>query len=344
MEVFLVDDYDIFRRQLKEMPFWKSHAEVEICGEASDGAAALTELRKKPVDILITDIKMPKLNGIELLSYVKKENLSKCVILFSEYADFEYARKGLVLGAFDYIVKPVVNRALTDVMFRAMEYVSSVGDTSEKKMDDENIIVGTIIASTNHLNDFLCQFEEKCYDNGNVIKGNARLMDAVTYIGEEVCKTYQWISMVTVDPQEVSTRILQSEDRVMGATYFENYVNELYTAVKKWHPEGINDLTQKVVDYVLAHPYDKLTLTETATICYVSNAYLSHTFKQQMGCSYVDYVTALKMRIVKKFVEETNMGTPEIAEKVGYEDAKYMGRLFKKTYGFTLGDCKRMKE
>lgn len=344
MEVYIADDYEIFRSKLKQMPFWKTHKEVRVCGEASDGAMALAELRKKPVDILITDIKMPKLGGIELLSYVKNENLAKCVILFSEYADFEYAREGLVLGAFDYIVKPVENQSLTDVMLRAMNFVSDQGGVPEKKLDDENVIIGKIITSTNHLKEFLRQFEKKCYAKGDIIKGNVYLMDAVTYISENVEKTFPWITIVTADPKEVRSRILQSEDQLIGSVFFENYVEELYTAVVQWHPAGLNELIQKVVDHILAHPYDKLTLTEMAGICYVSNAYLSHIFKQQMGYSYVDYVTALKMRIVKKLVTETSMTTMEVAEKVGYEDSKYMGRIFKKIYGFTIGDCKRMKE
>ena len=137
--------------------------------------------------------------------------------------------------------------------------------------------------------------------------------------------------------------MLQADDKYMAAALFENYMTELYVTVCNYYPANMSALSMKVVDYILSHPYDRLTLMDTAEVCYVSHTYLSHRFKLDMGKSFVDYIVLLKMQIIKKMLTETEMSFLEIAEKLGYDDYKYMGRLFKKTYGFTLSDYRRMQ-
>ena len=61
-----------------------------------------------------------------------------------------------------------------------------------------------------------------------------------------------------------------------------------------------------------------------------------------MGKSFVDYVTLLKMQAVKKLLTETELNMAEIAERLGYDDCKYMGRIFKNMFGCTLSDYRRM--
>ncbi len=85
---------------------------VEIVGLAYDGLEALDLIRKETPDILISDINMPKLNGIKLLKEMKKEKIKTKVIFLSGYQEFEYARSALQYGAVDYLLKPVNQKRL----------------------------------------------------------------------------------------------------------------------------------------------------------------------------------------------------------------------------------------
>ncbi len=344
-DIMLVDDYEIFRKQLKALQCWKNERDIRLIGEADNGAEALKMLRKQSVDILLTDIKMPKLNGLELLEHVKQENLCKCVILLSEYADFEYARKGIVLGAFDYIVKPVTNNSLSRVLRRATKFLKDEEEEKYIFSTECKMAADSILTSGNNFEVLLKDVAKKCFETGgeDVVKSIVWLMDFARETAKEVINRYHWIQLLTPDVEEICNRMLHADDRYMASALFEDYMMELYVAVCNWHPIGMSALSEKVADYILAHPYDKLTLTDTAEVCYVSNTYLSHSFKKDMGKSFVDYVVSLKMQIVKKFLTETDMSMVEIAEKLGYEDYKYMGRLFKKMFGFTLSDYKRMQ-
>lgn len=107
----------------------KSGKPFSIIGEANNGVTALEELERKMPDILFTDIRMPGLNGLELLEKLNEKGYELKVVFITGYADFEYAQTALRLGAFDYLVKPIDQDKLEEVLDRLMED-SGTGDMS----------------------------------------------------------------------------------------------------------------------------------------------------------------------------------------------------------------------
>ena len=96
------------------------NGQFHITNEVSDGKKALLIIPDGNIDAVITDIKMPVIDGIELLKELRENlNIDIPVILVSTYNEFEYARQGLVYNAFDYIVKPLeqakINASLTNL-------------------------------------------------------------------------------------------------------------------------------------------------------------------------------------------------------------------------------------
>lgn len=343
--VMLVDDYEIFRKQLKRQKCWQNQSDFVISGEADNGLEALMALRKDPVDILVTDIKMPKLNGLELLERVRDEGLCKCVILLSEYADFEYARKGIVLGAFDYIVKPVKDNSFFKVLWRAADYIKKSSKNEDETFYERKAVIDCILNGTSNFEKKLSSISQKCFlsvDN-DMIKGGAKLAETEKEIYESVTAKKSWLSLIVSDIERINRKIIQADDEFTTFAVFKEFLREMYTTVRTYYPAGMSPLSARVVDYILDHPFDKLTLSDTAEKCFVSKAYLSHSFKTDMGKSFVEYVVYLKMQIVKKLLLETDMNMAEIAEKLSYEDYKYMGRLFKNIYGLTPTDYKKMQ-
>ncbi|TBL76615.1 response regulator transcription factor [Paenibacillus thalictri] len=91
-----------------------------------NGTDALAYASEHPVDLLITDIRMPGLNGLELLERLKHEESELTSILLTGYAEFEYARKALQLGAINYILKPVEQEALVKAVEEACLHMSKM--------------------------------------------------------------------------------------------------------------------------------------------------------------------------------------------------------------------------
>lgn len=106
LKVFLVEDEFVVREGIKKNVDWKSHG-YEFCGEASDGELAFPMIQKLKPDIVITDIKMPFMDGLELSRLIKKELPWTEIIILSGYEEFEYAKEGIKIGIAEYLLKPI---------------------------------------------------------------------------------------------------------------------------------------------------------------------------------------------------------------------------------------------
>jgi YesN/AraC family two-component response regulator len=102
--ILIADDESVVRMSLRSIVAWKKEG-CEIVGDAQDGLAALEILRKTPVDILFTDIRMPGMDGIELLKRIKELENPPIAVALSAYEVFPYMREAFKLGAKDYILK-----------------------------------------------------------------------------------------------------------------------------------------------------------------------------------------------------------------------------------------------
>lgn len=100
----------------------RSGIPFQVVGEAPNGIRAYQMVKELEPDILISDIRMPGLNGLELMQKLTDEKFSGKVIFISGYADFEYARMALKMGAFDYLLKPVDEENLVAVLERFLAF------------------------------------------------------------------------------------------------------------------------------------------------------------------------------------------------------------------------------
>ena len=114
-KVFLIEDEIVIREALERMIPWNEHG-FELVGKAKDGEIALPMIRKTKPDVLITDIKMPFMDGLTLSGIVKKEFPDIRIVIVSGYDDFEYAKKAIALGVDDYLLKPIAKAEFVNVL------------------------------------------------------------------------------------------------------------------------------------------------------------------------------------------------------------------------------------
>ncbi|MBT2696804.1 response regulator [Bacillus sp. ISL-40] len=105
-KLLIVDDEKIVIEGLKSATNWKEH-HIEIVGSASDGEEAFKEIINKKPDIVLADIRIPKMNGLDLIKETKNLNLETVFIIISGYSKFDYAKRAIQLEAIDYLVKPI---------------------------------------------------------------------------------------------------------------------------------------------------------------------------------------------------------------------------------------------
>ena len=105
IKVFLVEDEVIIREAIHKIVPWNEYG-FELIGEAKDGEMALPLIRKLKPDVMITDIRMPFMDGLTLSRLVKKEFPNIKIVIVSGYGDFEYARQAISIGVEQYLLKP----------------------------------------------------------------------------------------------------------------------------------------------------------------------------------------------------------------------------------------------
>ncbi len=125
IKIMIVDDMPVDREYLRNFIDWKAYG-FEACCEAKDGREALELYEKYQPDIILTDIVMPHMNGLELSEAILKENPEVSIILISGNSEFEYARKAVKLGVCDYIIKPFEKEELIIALLKLQDNINRV--------------------------------------------------------------------------------------------------------------------------------------------------------------------------------------------------------------------------
>ena len=124
MKVFLVDDEIAIRETLRNIFPWEERG-FQLVGEAPDGEMALPMIRDLNPDILLTDIRMPFMDGMKLCAEIKRLMPWVGVIILSGYDDFAYARQAISLGVKEYLLKPITARELGEVLQRVANQIAA---------------------------------------------------------------------------------------------------------------------------------------------------------------------------------------------------------------------------
>lgn len=132
IKVFLVEDEMVIRTGIKNSIDWEKEGYI-FCGEASDGELAYPMIIKEKPDILITDIRMPFMDGLELCKLVKKELPNIKILILSGYDEFDYAKEAIRLGVTEYLLKPISSGKL-------LEALNGVSESIRREKEDKDLV------------------------------------------------------------------------------------------------------------------------------------------------------------------------------------------------------------
>lgn len=133
-KVIVVEDEKLVRQGIIFGTNW-SQVNCMVVGEAEDGETGIAAIRKYQPDLVVTDICMPKMNGIEMIQKLQEENINPVVIFLTAYDEFSYAQQAVKLGAVDYLLKPFEDGELEAVIGRIFKKSSKHGAGEEQKTE-----------------------------------------------------------------------------------------------------------------------------------------------------------------------------------------------------------------
>lgn len=347
--ILAVDDREIFLIELKRLKVWGDKSGFKIIDIALNGKEAIELLNKNSYDLILTDIRMPIVDGLQLLREVKNNKLCKCVVILSEYSEFNYARQGIILGAFDYLVKPATEVTMLELLKRTKIFLDK---TYNKECDlanisidadsewiyptsDERQIIKHLINKDNAATQLLQATIENLYSilSNNIIKADIIIKKMYHNIITAVYDEFNWLSNY-ININFFETMDYMHEENINA--FMEFYCRKiawLLEFLRKFHVEASDELIGGICKYILNNPDCNLRLKFISEKFYVNNTYLSNTFANKIGIGFNEYITMIKMARAQYLLVNTKLKTYEICYKMGYHDINYFSRLFKKYYG-----------
>jgi len=247
----IIDDEDIIRQGLKKIIPWKS-LDCEIIGEARNGTEGLELIRKLKPDIVITDIRMPGADGLEMISRMKGESKNSKIIILTGHRDFDYAQKAIKFGVFRYLLKPSdkneiiknLQEAILEIEKDKRYYIKEqIENTSEDRINVQNSNKSSYIAKN------AIEYISKHYNDVDI---------SLTKVAGEVFVSTWHLS-----------RVLKQETE----KNFNDILNEIRI-----------DEAKKILKS------DTLKIYEVAEICGFSDTtYFNKLFKKMCGCTPLEY-------------------------------------------------------
>ena len=229
--ILLVDDEILVRDAIKENIDWKS-IDCELVGDCENGKQAAEFVQEHPVDIVLTDILMPYMDGMELSHFLHDNYPDIVIVIFSGFGEFEYAKKAIQYGVSEYLLKPVTAMELTGVIEKMKQKVDQ--QRREKSKMDK-----------------LAQNSEKYRKNEQIIR--SKNMEALVNCTTDVNKSIQRLSEMGIDISAASYRVALFDI-------------DLYSGMYKLDTEKRQE--SALMAFVLFNISDEIVTREKAGIAY----------------------------------------------------------------------------
>ena len=186
--MFLVEDEIVTREGIRDNVDWNA-AGFEFCGEASDGEMALQLIQETKPDVLITDIKMPFMDGLQLSRLVREHMPWMKVIILSGHDEFNYAQSAVKLGVTEYLLKPISSQELHTVMLRVAKDLDQAYQENQKLKEMQHKLEDSLILSREK---FLLDLVMGVYSSTEAIEQSQQL-------GINIIAQYYMVALVRIE-------------------------------------------------------------------------------------------------------------------------------------------------
>jgi two-component system response regulator YesN len=346
--VLIVDDDKAVRYMLKRFKGWESYGFL-LEGEAGDGKEALKKLQTNHFDLVISDIKMPGMDGIEFLNEIRSGGNDICVLFLSTHSDFSYAKQGIRLGVFDYLTKPLNEDALCEALDRAMVYLDGKKFKKDSfeghnlfleniqvfySKNDEKKLVAKILCGSLEATDKGGAIFDKLtvFTGGDAQRLTVLVENILLEIGESINRVFPWIKKVE---NTIPKEIFEGEDTDQVKKQFLDHISKWVAIITKYELHQSDSLIRKTCEFVINHVEEDIKMETIANELYVSRDYIGKVFKQKAGYHLSEYITKVKMEHAKYLISTGGYKNYEISEKLGYKKPDYFSQLFKSYTGYT---------
>ncbi len=366
----LIDDENIIVESLKKTIAWES-LNCQVIATASNGREAIELYNKYKPDIVITDIKMPDMSGIDFLVSIVPERKSDKIIVLSGYDEFSFARAALKYKAYQYLLKPIDREELYQVIQQAIieieEEKQMIHSTDKQKiyeilirkidiseqLDDfnfheygvvivENVNSEDLALEDVHTKDTFMYVYHQNKSRVVIVFGSIRdVMSKIELVAKEkILDTFPEAIVLVGTVTDKLKNLNHSYEFAVKLTSISSFVDSRMITVNDYnsYQELTNDsaeVLKQAKEYIETHYQKDVTNESVAKHFGFSPSYFSTLFKKYHGLTFIDHLTNVRIKHACRLLEDTKKPTYLIANLVGYEDQRYFSQVFKRKMGLT---------
>ncbi|HOG02065.1 MAG TPA: response regulator [Clostridia bacterium] len=337
--LMIVDDEKIIRDGLCSIIRWNELG-FEVAAVAQNGADALRMLEQQPVDVLLTDIQMPQINGLHLARLAHEINPKIKLVVISGYSNFEYAREGIELRVESYILKPIEPKQVGEVFARMKAQMDQERKNEELILRARNQAGGTVFHIEQYCDEAIAYIEQGeygvCRSALDAFALNLRQLSVSD--AAQMCR-FVLDSVIRYFDIGGSGAALEP----LRADY------DRFDALEDDFRSGMNACMEKIIakaDQMAVllcrqakaeieghYAEQNFSLSRIAGKLNVSYGYLSSIFTEHYKVSPKSYLIRVRMEKARELLLRRELKMYEIAAQVGYADPRYFSDAFRKHFG-----------
>ncbi|GAA3408946.1 response regulator [Paenibacillus hodogayensis] len=348
MKVMIVEDEKVIRLSLRKVIESETAGAFRIAGEAKDGQAALAMLEQLRPDIVITDIRMPVMDGLTFIEEMQKNERQAEVVILSGYDEFDYAKRAMRFGVSDYLLKPIDADELIQTLQRiqsrlrkADRFVSEHIEWLRYEKRRARTIIEAMLQFdrdkvASEVDAFYRQSLPKLQEHMRVkeiCESFAELLE------EERQQRKEW------NGRDGGSRTTFGEDGEQNVRLLKNELFALIDDLASRRNWAASLIAKRAIDYMEKH-YSRfdLKLQDVADELGISAFYLSRTFKEETGTNFIVYLTAYRLKQAIRLMGDPAAKLYTISLQVGYEEYAHFSRVFKKVHGVSPVEYRKLAE
>jgi len=342
LNLIIIEDEQIMREGLEEY-INQSQLGFKVVAVFSNGADAIEYIKTAKVDLIITDIMMPGISGVEVARFVYEHFPHISVIVISGYADFSYAVEVMQYNVNYYLTKPVDLAKMREILAKFYERKKKSAEF-DKQVSNGAFSINDVFNCCSKLIQYVVSADAEGI-TVTVDKLISVLPDEPTMLQKHILDLYELVEKGVEDFGIIINKALMDEEikKQLGHLNTKEDFRKIFIAalsalmkIDSQQKENVeNIIIRKAKKYIAGNYGSDISLDEVADYLGLSSTYFSRLFHRLVGETFIEYITDIRIEAAKKLLAEQRYKVYEISEMVGFSSSNYFRTLFKKRTGST---------
>lgn len=307
----------------------------KVSGEAGDGVEAWNLIQELCPTVLITDIMMPKMDGLSLIKQIDEIKFPIVSIIISGYDNFSYAQQGIRYGVSEYLLKPVREEVLQEALERSLQRLERLHPVHDQLMS---------------INTFMEHIPTM--DVQQLMAEQEQLVQSI--LKNKSSHASSKLGLLRILAGKLNDLLEYTYPKYQKSAMYEEHTEEalkknIQQLTETWcqfdgqqhHKRSFRLVIKKACDYAEKSYMQEISLLQIADYVGLSVSHFSVLFKQHTGDSFVNYLNKFRIEKAKQLLLEPDLKIYQVADMVGFSSMPYFNRVFKNITGLAPNEYRK---